>query len=219
VRLRVALDHRPLGSLAHDQRMVRRLLAAQRDYGIDQLFVVFLRPQLRTAAQDVIIIAEPSAARVACATAWDAVRRLCTELRQRGRRWSWRFNGYPLIHAARAVARPASQRRNARRSALAFHSTASDGRQGIAAAIARHARRAGLRPAGLRIRIPIAHWLRRGLRARRNAVIHNGGCAERFAPSVPTRWRTATRAALGFRDEITSWAAVRSCGRRKTTNS
>src|SRR2546429_272601 len=37
--------------------------------------------------------------------------------------------------------------------------------------------------------------------AGRNAVIHNGVAAERFAPSVRTRWRTATRAALGFRDD------------------
>jgi len=96
------------------------------------------------------------------------------------------INGYPLIHAARAVRAAGFAATQRPALALAFHSTRLTGVKELLPAIARHARRAGLRPAGLRIEFQSRHWLRRGLRARRNAVIHNGVAAERFAPSVRT---------------------------------
>jgi glycosyltransferase involved in cell wall biosynthesis len=130
-----------------------------------------------------------------------AVRRLCTELRQRQPHVIMAVNGYPLIPAARALraAGFAAARRPAL--ALAFHSTRLRGVKELL----QHAFVTPL-ARGCDVLVFVSefqsrHWLRRGLRARRNAVIHNGILHERFAPSVRTRWRTPTRAALGLRDD------------------
>jgi glycosyltransferase involved in cell wall biosynthesis/SAM-dependent methyltransferase len=130
-----------------------------------------------------------------------AVRRLCTELRQRRPQVVMAINGYPLIHAARAVRAAGFAATQRPALALAFHSTRLTGvkellQQLLVTPVAR-----GCDQLVFVSEFQSRHWLRRGLRARRNAVIHNGVEAERFAPSVRTRWRTATRAALGFRDD------------------
>jgi len=83
--------------------------------------------------------------------------------------------------------------------ALAFHSTRLAGAKELLAAwsfvtpIAR-----GCDQLVFVSEFPSRHWLRRGLRARRNAVIHNAVADKRFAPSVRTQWRAATRATLGL---------------------
>src|SRR6267378_71062 len=111
------------------------------------------------------------------------------------------INGYPLIHAARAVRAAGFAATQRPALALAFHSTRLTGvkellQQLLVTPVAR-----GCDQLVFVSEFQSRHWLRRGLRARRNAVIHNGVAAERFAPSVRTPWRTATRAALGFRDD------------------
>jgi glycosyltransferase involved in cell wall biosynthesis/SAM-dependent methyltransferase len=131
----------------------------------------------------------------------DAVRRLCAELRQRQPHVIMAVNGYPLIHAARAVRAAGFAAAQRPALALAFHSTRLTGVRELlqhmfVTAIARDCDQLVFVS-----EFQSRHWLRYGLRARRNAVIHNGVAGERFSPSVGTRWRTATRVALGFRED------------------
>ena len=130
-----------------------------------------------------------------------AVRRLCTELRQRQPHVVMAVNGYPLIHAVRAVRAAGFAAPQRPALALVFHSTRLTGVKELlqhvfVTAIARDCDQLVFVS-----EFQSHHWLRRGLRGRRNAVIHNGIADERFAPSVRTQWRTATRATLGFRDD------------------
>jgi glycosyltransferase involved in cell wall biosynthesis len=129
-----------------------------------------------------------------------AARRLCAELRQRQPQVVMAVNGYPLIHAARAVRAAGFAAAQRPALALAFHSTRLAGakellQHGFVTPIAR-----GCDQLVFVSEFQSRHWLRRGLRARRNAVIHNGVADKRFAPSVRTQWRVATRATLGFGD-------------------
>ena len=129
-----------------------------------------------------------------------AARRLCAELRQRQPQVVMAVNGYPLIHAARAVRAAGFAAAQRPALALAFHSTRLAGakellQHGFVTPIAR-----GCDQLVFVSEFQSRHWLRRGLRARRNAVIHNGVADKRFAPSVRTQWRAATRATLGFGD-------------------
>jgi glycosyltransferase involved in cell wall biosynthesis len=130
-----------------------------------------------------------------------AVRRLCTELRQRQPHVVMAVNGYPLIHAARAVRAAGFAATQRPALALAFHSTRLAGVKELlqhvfVTLIARHCDQLIFVS-----EFQSHHWLRRGLRARRNAVIHNGVADGRFAPSVRMQWRAATRTALGFHDD------------------
>ena len=130
-----------------------------------------------------------------------AVRRLCAELRQRQPQMVMAVNGYPLIHAIRAVRAAGFAAAQRPALALAFHSTRLTGVKELlqhvfVTAIARNCDQLVFVS-----EFQLRHWLRRGLRARRNAVIHNGIAHERFAPSVRMQWRAATRATLGFHDD------------------
>jgi glycosyltransferase involved in cell wall biosynthesis len=129
------------------------------------------------------------------------VRRLCSEVRRRQPQVVMAVNGYPSIHAARAVRAAGFAAAQRPALALAFHSTRLTGVKELlqhvfVTAIARNCDQLVFVS-----EFQSRHWLRRGLRARRNAVIHNGIAHERFAPSVRMQWRTATRATLGFHDD------------------
>src|SRR5882757_3040471 len=129
-----------------------------------------------------------------------AARRLSAELRQRQPQVVMAVNGYPLIHAARAVRAAGFAAAQRPALALAFHSTRLAGakellQHGFVTPIAR-----GCDQLVFVSEFQSRHWLRRGLRARRNAVIHNAVADKRFAPSVRTQWRAATRATLGLGD-------------------
>jgi glycosyltransferase involved in cell wall biosynthesis len=130
-----------------------------------------------------------------------AVRRLCTELRQRQPHVVVAVNGYPLIPAARALRAGGFAAAQRPALALAFHSTRLRGVRELLQHMFVTPLARGCDQLVFVCEFQSRHWLRRGLRASRNAVIHNGIVRERFEPGVRTRWRTATRATLGLRDD------------------
>ena len=130
-----------------------------------------------------------------------AVRGLCTELRCSRPHVLIAVNGYPLIHAVRATRATGLAAAQRPALAMAFHSTRLSGVKELL----QHAFVTPLARACDQLifvsEFQSRRWQRRGLRARRNAVIHNGIVHERFAPGVRPQWRAATRATLGFRDD------------------
>ena len=130
-----------------------------------------------------------------------AVRRLCSELRQRQPHVVMAVNGYPLIHAARAVRAAGFAAAQRPALGLAFHSTRLTDIKELLQHVFVTAIARSCDQLVFVCEFQSRHWLRRGLRARRRAVIYNGVPDERFEPGVRTRWRTATRATLGFGDD------------------
>jgi glycosyltransferase involved in cell wall biosynthesis len=130
-----------------------------------------------------------------------AVRQLCTELRQRQPHVVMAVNGYSLIHAARAVRAVGSAAAQRPALALAFHSTRLTGARELLQHVLVTPIARSCDQLVFICEFQSRRWLRRGLRARRNAVIRNGIPDGRFEPSARALWRTATRAALGLRDD------------------
>jgi len=130
-----------------------------------------------------------------------AVHRLRTELRQRQPHVVTAVNGYPLIHAARAVRAAGFAATQRPALALAFHSTRLAGVKELL----QHALVTPLAWSCDQVifvsEFQSRRWQQRGLRGRRNAVIHNGIILERFGPNVRAQWRAVTRATLGFHDD------------------
>lgn len=132
---------------------------------------------------------------------WGAVRRLAGWLDEQQAQVVVCTNLYALAYAA--LARGVSRR--SRHAALmeVFHTTLSGSRR---EALQMHGYRALLRITDLLVYVCQAqadHWRRRGLRARRETVIHNGIDPARFAPPADPAAAAAQRRAWGFRAEDT----------------